>query len=339
NAAQENATQEDENSLELIELTDFSSYFIELLNTHLMQLNDDLENVSPFLVQCAIDIPTYDKSTKKVVKELIELIEDMNEFLWMYVIHVISTPYELIRLRYRKFLGMFIFSFWWLILLVKNMPQNFPNPTPPPMYFIKSTILAAKPKKHEDFTKHCDTPTMERFDCHDTIKITISQSNNTAKLLREGQYKIILEQLQSRALAVITELHDYLLKLNINIRECGIDATYNTNNFGMELYCFQAEVNGTGFPLAHLFLENNRTCGSETPSNKKPRNFSFNSLSELGTRFPFDGVEQSAKFCPKEYRKAIWKMMEKHFHQHPLIPTCDSQFITRRLIQEAAIQE
>ncbi|RIB12830.1 hypothetical protein C2G38_2327609 [Gigaspora rosea] len=183
---------------------------------------------------------------------------------------------------------------------------------------------------------------MERFDCHGTIKITINQSNNIAKLvlkhelihaqpknvivsqdikefikeninllpreiyaqlvenglnplirqkqihfwwselgqnryrrqddafesaiqwLRKGQYKIVLEQLQPRALALITELHDYLLKLNINIHECGIDATYNTNNFGMELYCFQAEVNGTGFPLAYLFLENNRTCGSET---------------------------------------------------------------------------
>ncbi|KAF0507150.1 hypothetical protein F8M41_019047 [Gigaspora margarita] len=87
NAAQEDAAQEDaaqenadENSLELIELTNLCSYLIELLNTHSMQLNDDSENVSPFLVQCAIDISTYDKSTKEVVKELIELIEDVDEF-------------------------------------------------------------------------------------------------------------------------------------------------------------------------------------------------------------------------------------------------------------------
>ncbi|CAG8833027.1 20941_t:CDS:2, partial [Gigaspora margarita] len=364
NAAQENATQEDENSLELIELTDL------------------------------MYISIYDKLTKEVVKELIELIEDVDEFSWMYVIHIISTPYKLIRLRHRKFLGMFIFSFWWLNLLVKNMPQNFSNPTPPPMYFIKgksattywyfcsqSTILATKPKKYEDSTKHHDIPTMEQFDCYSTIKITISQSNNTAKLvlkheLIHAQPKDVIVsqdikefikeninllpreiyaqlQLQPRALAVITELYDYLLKLNINIRECGIDATYNMNNFGIELYFFQAEVNGTGFPLAYLFLENNGTCGlgtrtswhikravmSRLASNKESKNSSFNSLSELGTRFPFDGIEQSAKFCSKEYREAIWKIMEKHFHQHLLIPTCDGQFITGRLIQEAAIQE
>ncbi len=32
----------------------------------------------------------------------------------------------------------------------------------------------------------------------------------------------------------------------------------NTNNFRMELYNLHAEMNGTGFSLAYLFLENNR---------------------------------------------------------------------------------
>ncbi|CAG8686409.1 10980_t:CDS:2, partial [Scutellospora calospora] len=100
-----------------------------------------------------------------------------------------------------------------------------------------------------------------------------------------------------------------------------------TNNFGMELYCFQAEVNSTEFPLAYLFLENNRKTSS------------FNPLSEFGARFPFDSIVQSPKFCPKEYQETIWKMIEKHLHQHPLIPTYDGQFITGELIWKTAIQE
>jgi hypothetical protein len=74
-------------------------------------------------------------------------------------------------------------------------------------------------------------------------------------------------------------------------------------------------------------------------SNKTPRNSSFNSLSELGARFPFTGIVQSPKFCPKELRENVWKIMEQHLHQHPLIPTSDGQFLTKTTIREVAIQE
>lgn len=116
-------------------------------------------------------------------------------------------------------------------------------------------------------------------------------------------------------------------------------------------------MNGTGFPLAYMFLENNGRCGegirtaviqnflttlrdagirpeflltdkdfaqinaarftwegvkiqlckwhikravmARLVSNKSTRSAQLNSLSELGRRFPFDGVTQSPKFCPK----------------------------------------
>ena len=132
---------------------------------------------------------------------------------------------------------------------------------------------------------------------------------------------------------------------------------------GFELYVLHAEVNGTGFPLSYLFLENNGQCkeGVRTgviqmfltifrdrglqpkffltdkdfaqinaaiftwphckiqlckwhvkraittrlSSNKATRSSSFNPLSELGKKFPFDGVQQSAQFCPKELRKIV----------------------------------
>ena len=36
----------------------------------------------------------------------------------------------------------------------------------------------------------------------------------------------------------------------------------NTNNLRFELYVVHVQVDGTGFPLAYLFLENNGNCGN-----------------------------------------------------------------------------
>src|SRR5205823_5473500 len=174
-------------------------------------------------------------------------------------------------------------------------------------------------------------------------------------------------------------------------------ATYNTNNMKFELYVLHAEINGTGFPLSYLFLENNGNCKEEIrtgilqifltvfrnqgvqplffltdkdfaqinavqftwphtkiqlckwhvkraittrlSSNKATRS-SFNPLSEIGKRFPFNGVQQQAShFCPKEFREQIWAIMEKHLHQHPLIPTSEGVFLNKSNIYEASVQE
>ena len=74
-------------------------------------------------------------------------------------------------------------------------------------------------------------------------------------------------------------------------------------------------------------------------SNRTPRNSSFNPLSELGSRFSFNGIIPSNKFCPKEHHQIIWKMMGKHLHQHPLIPTSNGLYFTSLEIYETAIQE
>lgn len=47
-----------------------------------------------------------------------------------------------------------------------------------------------------------------------------------------------------------------LNELEININKYRIDATYNTNNMGFELYILHVKVNGTGFLLLYLFLKN-----------------------------------------------------------------------------------
>ena len=36
----------------------------------------------------------------------------------------------------------------------------------------------------------------------------------------------------------------------------------NTNNLKFELYVVHAEIDGMGFPLSYLFLENNGSCGN-----------------------------------------------------------------------------
>jgi hypothetical protein len=44
-------------------------------------------------------------------------------------------------------------------------------------------------------------------------------------------------------------------------------------------------------------------------------------------------------FCPREYRKIVWSLMDKHLHQHPLIPTIDGQFLSSKIIREKAVFE
>lgn len=134
-------------------------------------------------------------------------------------------------------------------------------------------------------------------------------------------------------------------------------------------------MNGTGFPLAKLrdagiypeffhtdkdFSQINaarftwegvkiqlckwhikKAIKTRLASNKSTRNSQYNHLSEFGSRFPFneDDQQQSRNFCPKELRPTVWQIMEKHLHQHPLIPTNSGQFLTSATIREEAIKD
>ena len=69
----------------------------------------------------------------------------------------------------------------------------------------------------------------------------------------ENNHNVILKEEEPvHALAFETNLLEQITKLGININEYGIDATYNTNNMGFELYVLHAEVNGIGIPLSYL---------------------------------------------------------------------------------------
>ncbi|RGB43818.1 hypothetical protein C1646_749420 [Rhizophagus diaphanus] len=69
------------------------------------------------------------------------------------------------------------------------------------------------------------------------------------------------------AIAFLTGFEILLKEQNIIISECGIDATYNTNDQKYELYALIVEVNGTGFPLVYLFLESNGESDANNTTN------------------------------------------------------------------------
>ncbi|GES95072.1 ATP-dependent DNA helicase Pif1 [Rhizophagus clarus] len=42
-------------------------------------------------------------------------------------------------------------------------------------------------------------------------------------------------------------------------------------------------------------------------------------------------------FCPKELRSLVWSFMNKHLHQHPMIPITDGQFLSSNVIWTMAV--
>ncbi|KAF0448095.1 hypothetical protein F8M41_002671 [Gigaspora margarita] len=62
---------------DIIEPNDLCSHFAQILDDHSAQP----ENLFQF--QCDINISTFDKSPKEIAKELVELIEDVDEFAWI----------------------------------------------------------------------------------------------------------------------------------------------------------------------------------------------------------------------------------------------------------------
>lgn len=179
----------------------------------------------------------------------------------------------------------------------------------------------------------------------------------------------------------------------------------NTNNLTFELYVLHAEVDGTGYPLGYLFLDNNGNGVSGAQTNiitrflEKFREYGifpqffltdkdFAQISAGQTVWPnakiqlchwhlrravetklkdthlpkrdnyepmaanhefsFIDIEfnpsntiynKPTKFCPKEFRSHIWNLMNKHLHQHPLIPDISQQNLTSDIIRKQAVLE
>ncbi|GES74734.1 hypothetical protein GLOIN_2v1847703 [Rhizophagus clarus] len=201
------------------------------------------------VVKVVVDISTLNSSTKEVVDFLVKFIEEADGFSWIYL---------------QSYSGRSTTTYWY--------------------FCSQRHDLAAKSKKHQDASKHRNTKAMQRFksnvevsqDIKDFIKehINLLPREIYAQLVGKGLDSSIHQKQNDLIKRIIIlywrggnytcscfsftiGLYEKLNQIGVKIRECGIDATYNTNNFGFELYTLETEMNGTEFLLAYLFLENN----------------------------------------------------------------------------------
>ena len=61
-------------------------YIAQFFLSPLENNTENTENIPSFL-KCEVDISSFDKSAKEIADELVEFIEDVDEFKWMYVFH------------------------------------------------------------------------------------------------------------------------------------------------------------------------------------------------------------------------------------------------------------
>ncbi|RIB24758.1 hypothetical protein C2G38_2167684 [Gigaspora rosea] len=191
---------------------------------------------------------------------------------------------------------------------------------------------------------------------------------STQKWLMEELHQIIIQKESPQAISFLTGMWNILrvltsksMKLEL-ISHVNIVMDYNTNNLRFELFVVHAHVDGSGYPLAYLFLENNGNCNNgirtaarfvwknikvqiclwhikraienRLSNNVKPKQINYNSQM-AHDQFNFSDVEFCPQldettyiFCPKQFRKAVWEMMNQHLHLHPLIPTNNGQYLT-----------
>ena len=77
---------------------------------------------------------------------------------------------------------------------------------------------------------------------------------SAVKLLHEGHHKHqVFESGNMRALAYFC--HETMTALVPLVKEVSMDATFGTNNSGMDLFALLAEFDGSGFPLGYFFVE------------------------------------------------------------------------------------
>ncbi|CAG8848767.1 3981_t:CDS:2, partial [Gigaspora margarita] len=117
-------------------------------------------------------------------------------------------------------------------------------------YFCSQRMnMAKKPRKHNDPEKRRDTTMMERYDCMVALNVEVPEDikqyikDNIDLLPREIYANLINRDMDT----LIVQKQVYF---------------DNTNNLGFELYVLHAEVNGSGYPIAYLFLESDGKSGN-----------------------------------------------------------------------------
>ncbi|RIB21017.1 hypothetical protein C2G38_2034726 [Gigaspora rosea] len=163
------------NVLETIDPDNPCTYIIYSIERYSQQ--DDLSSILLFSFECYVNIFTIKKSFKEITEELVEIIEDADEFLWIYN---------------RVYMGIHEISYWYICSL--------------------KDVLAEKPKKNEDPSKRHDRPSMEQFQCSGAIKITINQTTNLAYI--KISYSILHKK--PNDVSVLQNIKDFIEK-NIDL--------------------------------------------------------------------------------------------------------------------------
>ncbi|CAG8578680.1 5605_t:CDS:2, partial [Scutellospora calospora] len=279
----------------IIELSDLDEYLIQIFDLYEHNKENQENNTSLKLeFSCTISISTLDGNSEEQADKIIEIISNIDDYIWIYHNKYISKKSNSITYNY---------------------------------YCSQRDCLIEKSKKNNDFTKHRDRQQMERFSCKGYIKIIIFQDHplsniemhhclhsvrldnsisseikqfilenidllpreiykrlvaqnlsiniyqkqihfwwmelgkkrfqrdndsllSAQKWLRENSHQIIFQKEAPQAIGFLTGMWDIFKSLKFQINEIGVDAT------------FHAQINGSGYPLAYLFLENNGNCSN-----------------------------------------------------------------------------
>jgi len=74
----------EESHVETIEASSLSEYVAQSLNAYTAQPSNS--QTTSFTFQYQMDISTFDKSEKEAADQLVEFVEDVDDFAWMYVL-------------------------------------------------------------------------------------------------------------------------------------------------------------------------------------------------------------------------------------------------------------
>ncbi|CAG8804622.1 37040_t:CDS:1 [Gigaspora margarita] len=125
--------------LEIIELDFLSKSVVEIL--------ENTQSNSDFHFHCGINIRNYIGSNKDLASEIVEQIENIDEYNWSYN---------------RQYNGNKLTTYWYMCS--------------------QRDILQKKPHKNPDKSKQRDITSMERFECGGILKISIDKTKYLAKV-------------------------------------------------------------------------------------------------------------------------------------------------------------
>ncbi|RHZ52159.1 hypothetical protein Glove_464g61 [Diversispora epigaea] len=348
-------------------------------------------NTKEFKVSCILNISTLTGNSKERAGHIVEIISDVDEYIWVYqskynlkkskkvTYYYYCSQRDCLSKEPKKNSEINKQQIEHHLYSVQENVVIFPD--------VKNFILENIDLLPREIYKRLIETGLNINICQKQIHFWWTELGKSKykydddaflsaqKWLKEKSYEIIFQKETPKAIGFLTNLWNLLLNFQFKIHEIGVDTTLH------------AEVDGMGFPLAYLFLENNGNCDNgirtgtlidffeqlknrglepeffvtdkdftqisaaqfvwknikiqlclwhikkaveaRLANNKKLQQINYNGVAAQQL-FPFINLlfrptlsKDKISFCPKELHLSVWKLMNKHLHQHPLIPTND----------------